>query len=267
MRLLLALIFSLIAIPALADDALTFDRASTIGQAEALPTAGIYMYITNKGDSDTITAVETPLSHTAFLSRSEMNDKNVAVTTPVKSIAVPGAGKTTVLNPNGDHIMVRDVGRVLTPDGKIPVTLIFEKAGKKIVNVDVVTIEEFAKRFPPEVMGDTLEKIREAKDIMDNSGKKKNWAAKMRERIRALGGKGGPLDLETDIETPTPLPTGRPAMEPPVINTDPMPSPVPPKGAIVEGPMSVPADAIPTSPGLTPEEFEKLHNDAPTPAQ
>jgi periplasmic copper chaperone A len=264
MRLLLALLFSVLTLPvfagpAFAADGITFDHTATIGMPAALPTAGLYMYITNTGADDAIVSVSTPLSKTAILSTGKLNDKNTIVTEAVKSIAVPGGGKTTILNPAGDHIMVRDVDKILAVGTKIPVTLLFEKAGEKTIDVNVLDMNEFMKLFPAETMGDTLEKLREAKEVADNSGKSKNWAAKMRERIRALGGKGGPLDLETPIETPTPMEMGRSLPEPPVVNTDPVPSPVPPKGAIVEGPMSVPADAIPTDPGMTPEEFLKEH--------
>jgi copper(I)-binding protein len=103
--------------------------------SEGLNTAA-YMIIGNNGsDLDRLLRVEGDISKAIELHRSEMVD-GVMRMNPVVSIEVPAGGQVE-LKPAGLHIMLIGLTQALKPGDKIQLTLVFEIAGPKTLDVEV----------------------------------------------------------------------------------------------------------------------------------
>lgn len=105
----------------------------------AAKTAAIYLSITNAGStSDRLIAANTPAAAKAELHRMTMSN-GVMEMRPLEAVTVD-AGKSVVLAPNGDHIMLTGLKAALKEGDTLPLTLIFEHAGKQDVTVSVAKI-------------------------------------------------------------------------------------------------------------------------------
>jgi len=114
----------------------------TIGHAWARATVGTsrpggaYFTITNKGaEADRLTGAESPVARRVELHRSGM-EGGVMRMTRIKAIEVPAGGKVA-LAPGGYHLMLLGLKRPLATGSKVPLTLVFEKAGPVAVEVAV----------------------------------------------------------------------------------------------------------------------------------
>lgn len=87
------------------------------------------------GTDDTLVAAEAAISKTVEL-HTHIKDGDVMRMRQVESIAVP-AGGSAELKPGGDHIMFIGLNQPLKEGEVVPVTLVFAKAGKKVVNMPV----------------------------------------------------------------------------------------------------------------------------------
>jgi periplasmic copper chaperone A len=96
----------------------------------------IYLSITNTSLAhDRLTAAHTPNAKRAELHRHFM-DNGVIRMRQVDNVEIPAAS-TTILKPNGFHIMLFNLKSLLKEGDMFPVNLIFEKAGKATVMVHV----------------------------------------------------------------------------------------------------------------------------------
>jgi copper(I)-binding protein len=99
-------------------------------------TAAGYMTIANAGASaDVLDSVESSAAKSASLHRSSMNDGMMQMRSMSAGLAVPARGQVA-LTPGGDHIMLAGLKKALSQGEKIPITLVFQRAGR--VNVDLV---------------------------------------------------------------------------------------------------------------------------------
>lgn len=95
-----------------------------------------FVTITNAtGSDDTLLGAEAGISKTVEL-HTHIKDGEVMRMRQVASIPVPSGGAAE-LKPGGDHIMFIGLNRQLKEGEVIPVTLVFEKAGKKLVEMPV----------------------------------------------------------------------------------------------------------------------------------
>jgi len=183
MRYLLTLFLCLLAVPSIAAENIVIERASTLETPALLPTAGVFLLITNNGtDADKLTGVKTDRAGMAMLHSMKVDDKGVMVMRPITSLDVP-PGKTTALAPASDHIMLMDLNAQMKKGEKFSLTLTFEKAGEKQVTVDVVSADDLANSFPPEMSGENIKKMQEAADAA-NSGK--TWKDRLRVKIQSF---------------------------------------------------------------------------------
>ncbi|MEM7710340.1 MAG: copper chaperone PCu(A)C [Pseudomonadota bacterium] len=116
-----------------------------IGHPYSHPTPGVapsgivYLTIRNDGAvADTLIAVEAAGFEGTSLHRTEMEGGIMRMFPQEGGIAVP-PGETVTLEPQGLHIMLEGLGGdPMELDERIPVTLIFERAGRidVVVNVD-----------------------------------------------------------------------------------------------------------------------------------
>lgn len=96
------------------------------------PTAksgGGFLTITNKGTTpDRLIAARSPVSRKVEVHEMKMDGSVMRMREVEKGLEIP-PGATVTLKPGGYHIMFMELKAPLAKDGKVPVTLVFEKAG------------------------------------------------------------------------------------------------------------------------------------------
>ncbi len=110
-------------------------RATAPGQ----PNGAAYFSITNSGDDDRLVGVQSPAAERVELHGHEHGGDGVVRMRPVESIAL-GGGETVALAPGGMHVMLIGLAERLAEGDRIPLTLIFERAGPLEVEVQVEAI-------------------------------------------------------------------------------------------------------------------------------
>jgi periplasmic copper chaperone A len=124
------------------------------------PTGAGYMTITNKSsEADTLIAVSTPAAEKGELHIMEVKDGIMTMHPVEGGIKIPANGSVT-LAPGGYHLMFINLKQPFENGGKLPVTLIFEKAG---------TVETFLHIMPVGSRGPTG-----ASETMDMNGGQMN---------------------------------------------------------------------------------------------
>jgi copper(I)-binding protein len=116
--------------------------AIEVTQAWARPTVegqqggGGFLKITNKGKADDkLIGASAPVAERMELHTMTM-ENNVMRMREIKEIVVK-AGETVELKPGGLHVMFMGLKQPMAKDSKVPVTLVFEKAGKLTVQFAV----------------------------------------------------------------------------------------------------------------------------------
>lgn len=96
------------------------------------PTAkagGGFVTITNKGTTaDRLVAARSAASDKVELHEMKMDGSVMRMRELEKGVEIP-AGATVMLKPGGYHIMFMELKAPFAKDAKVPVTLVFEKAG------------------------------------------------------------------------------------------------------------------------------------------
>ena len=95
---------------------------------------GGFMTITNKGTTaDRLIAARSPASMKVEIHEMKMDGSIMRMREVEGGLEIP-AGATVTLKPGGFHIMFMELAAPLAKGGKVPVTLVFEKAGS--IDVD-----------------------------------------------------------------------------------------------------------------------------------
>lgn len=98
-----------------------------------------YLAIRNAGESaDTLTAVETPVAAMPELHRTEMTGGTMSMA-PAGPITIP-PGETVRLEPGGLHAMLMKLTEPLEEGKTLPLTLVFEQAGRVEITVPILGI-------------------------------------------------------------------------------------------------------------------------------
>lgn len=97
--------------------------------------AAAFLTVTNHGAADRLLGAEAAISKSVEL-HTHIKDGEVFKMRKVEAIPVPSHGAAE-LKPGGDHIMFMGLNEAMKEGTKVPVTLIFEKAGKVVVEVPV----------------------------------------------------------------------------------------------------------------------------------
>ncbi len=107
-------------------------------------TGGAFFTLVNTGaEADRLTAAVTALAELVEIHAIKMVGANIAMRPLEKGLAFP-AGTTITLKPRGYHLLLRGLKAPLVVGNKVPVTLTFEKAGSRTVEMVVE---------PPTVVG------------------------------------------------------------------------------------------------------------------
>lgn len=140
-RNLLAAALVLAALPAAAHDYKlgTLEIATPWTRATA-PTArsgGGFMTITNKGTTaDRLVAARSNASAKVEIHEMKMDGSVMRMRELEKGLEIP-PGATVTLKPGGFHIMFMELKAPFAVNGKVPLTLVFEKAGSIDVEMKV----------------------------------------------------------------------------------------------------------------------------------
>lgn len=98
-----------------------------------------FLTIKNAGtQDDRLIAAEAGISKVVEL-HTHVKDGDIMRMRQVEFIAVP-AGGTAELKPGGDHVMFITLHKQLTEGQSVPVTLVFEKAGRRTVDMPVLSV-------------------------------------------------------------------------------------------------------------------------------
>ena len=128
------------AMPAWADsDGIKIDEAWARATPGVAKTAAIYLTITNTGTApDTLEAVSTPAAEHADLHEDKMAN-GVMQMRSVKTLTIE-PGKSVVLQPSTNHIMLTGLKAPLKEGQTVPLTLTFDHAGKQQVTAAVAKV-------------------------------------------------------------------------------------------------------------------------------
>jgi len=135
----------LISEPLFAHDSIDHNQGISIEQAWAPHTgkrtmsAAVYMTIRNDGDQkDTLIEVKTDQAAQSMLHQSK-DVNGIMRMEHVERLDIP-AGGTVQLAPGGHHIMLMQLAHPLKRGDVFPLDLVFEKAGKVRIFVEIVGI-------------------------------------------------------------------------------------------------------------------------------
>jgi periplasmic copper chaperone A len=136
-----ALAATLVAAPACAEDVKAGDLVISQAWSRATPNgakiAGGYLTIENKGAApDRLIGGSGDIAGKVEVHEMAVNNGVMTMRPLDKGLAIE-PGKTVKLAPGGYHLMMFDLKGPLKQGEKVPVTLVFEKAGKVNLSLDV----------------------------------------------------------------------------------------------------------------------------------
>ena len=140
-RLFLTAAVSLIALPAAAQDyklgSLEITTPWTRATAPTARSGGGFMTITNKGTTaDRLISARSTASDKVEIHEMQMDGSVMRMRELAKGLDIP-PGATVLLKPGSYHIMFMELKAPLAKDAKVPLTLVFEKAGSIDVQLNV----------------------------------------------------------------------------------------------------------------------------------
>ena len=108
--------------------------------APTAPSAGGFLTITNTGTTaDKLITVKTPTADMAQIHEMKMDGNVMRMREVAGGLEIP-PGATMTLAPGGYHVMMMGLKAPLKQGEKVPVTLVFEKAGSIDLELDVVAM-------------------------------------------------------------------------------------------------------------------------------
>lgn len=140
-RLFLAAAVSVLALPAMAHDykigSIEIATPWTRATPPSARTGGGFMTITNKGTvADRLVSARSNASDKVEVHEMQMDGNVMRMRELAKGLEIP-PGATVMLKPGSYHIMFMELKAPLAKDAKVPLTLVFEKAGSIDIQLDV----------------------------------------------------------------------------------------------------------------------------------
>ena len=112
----------------------------TRATAATAKSGGGFVTITNKGTTaDRLIAARSPASLKVEIHEMKMDGQVMRMRELANGLEIP-PGVTVTLKPGGFHIMFMELKAPLAKDAKVPVTLVFEKAGSIDVDFKVEAV-------------------------------------------------------------------------------------------------------------------------------
>jgi copper(I)-binding protein len=143
-RILSVVAATLLASPTWAQDyklgSLEISQPWTRATAPTAKAGGGFVSITNKGTApDRLVAVRSTVSDKVEIHEMKMDGNVMRMRELDKGLEIP-PGATVTLKPGGLHIMFMELKAPLAKDSKVPLTLVFEKAGSIDIELPVQAI-------------------------------------------------------------------------------------------------------------------------------
>ncbi len=140
-RLALAAVLALLASPATAHDykvgTLEIGHPWTRATPATAQAGGGFLTIVNKGTTpDRLIAARSTASDKVEIHEMKMDGNVMRMRELEKGLEIP-AGATVTLKPGGYHVMFMGLKAPFAKDAKVPLTLVFEKAGSLDIVLDV----------------------------------------------------------------------------------------------------------------------------------
>ena len=124
---------------------LEIEQPWTRATAPTAPTAGGYLKIVNTGTtSDRLVAVRSTASARTEIHEMKMDGSVMRMRELEKGLEIP-AGATVMLQPGGYHVMFMQLTEPFKEGAKVPLTLVFEKAGTVEVVLSVNAMGQMPK--------------------------------------------------------------------------------------------------------------------------
>ncbi len=141
---------ALLAVPAIAHDykvgTLEIGHPWTRATPPTAPSGGGFLSVTNKGTApDRLVAARSGVSDRVEIHEMKMDGNVMRMRELDKGLEIP-AGATVMLKPGGFHIMFMGLKAPFVRDAKVPLTLVFEKAGSLDIELDVEALGASAPR-------------------------------------------------------------------------------------------------------------------------
>jgi periplasmic copper chaperone A len=132
-RVVLALLAALTAVPAFALDyklgSIEISRPWTRATPPTAQAGGGFLAITNTGSApDRLIAAKSPAADKVEVHEMKMDGSVMRMRELEKGLEIP-PGATVELKPGGFHVMFMGLKAPFAKDSKVPLTLVFEKAG------------------------------------------------------------------------------------------------------------------------------------------
>jgi copper(I)-binding protein len=148
-RLTLATLVAVLALPAFALDyklgALEIGHPWSRATPPTAESGGGFLAITNTGTTpDRLIAVKSPAADKVEIHEMKMDGNIMRMREVEKGIEIP-PGATVELKPGGFHVMFMGLKAPFARDAKVPLTLVFEKAG----SIDVELMVQAMGAQPP----------------------------------------------------------------------------------------------------------------------
>jgi len=148
-RLTLAALVAVLALPASALDyklgAIEIVQPWTRATPPTAESGGGYLVVKNTGTTpDRLIAVKSPAAAKVEIHEMKMDGNIMRMREVEKGIEVP-PGATVELKPGGFHVMFMGLKAPFAKDAKVPLTLVFEKAG----SIDVELMVQAMGAPPP----------------------------------------------------------------------------------------------------------------------
>ncbi len=151
-RLALAALAAILALPAFALDyklgAIEIGHPWSRATPPTAESGGGFLAITNTGTTpDRLIAVKSPAADKVEIHEMKMDGNIMRMREVEKGIEIP-PGATVELKPGGFHVMFMGLRAPFAKDAKVPLTLVFEKAG----SIDVELMVQAMGAQPPPSM-------------------------------------------------------------------------------------------------------------------
>src|SRR5258708_20044308 len=148
----LAALVALLALPALAEDdklgALEISHPWTRATPPTAEGGGGLLGVANTGTTaDRLVDVKSPAADKAEIHEMKMDGNVMRMRELDKGLEIP-PGATVELKPGGFHIMFMGLKAPFAKDTKVPLTLVFEKAGSIAVELPVAAMGAAAPASP-----------------------------------------------------------------------------------------------------------------------
>ncbi len=127
-------------VPLINAAALTVKNAYAFATVPTSKTGAAFMVIeNNNGYDDLLTHVKSDIAEHVEIHQNTIDpDDGMMMMRKIKGLDIPAKDNVS-LDPKGYHVMFLGLNKALKINETFPITLVFEKAGEQVVNVNIVT--------------------------------------------------------------------------------------------------------------------------------